>query len=518
MPHSPASNSAAPAPRLIFIYAAIVVGGLAIALDFASVDLALPALERDFGLDLDSVQWVINGYVLAFSVFMVVGGRLADTYGRKLIFLLGLGVFTVASLLGGAAWNGDVLIACRVLQGVGAAMLWPAMIGMGCGAVGDAKRPMVLGLLFATCAVGNAAGPVVGGALTEWFSWRWVLWVNVPMALFAIAVTAPTVPTDHPSRGTAVRNDYLGMTVLTGGLVALMLLAYQAAGPDWMSARTVGFAVAAAALLGAFPFLERRAPEPLIPLELMRNKEIATLCFSVLAICQLFFIVLLYFTQYGMKFLGEGPVAAGSRVVQFMISYGITSYFGGPLMKLVGSRRLLVIGLIMSAAASVLLGFCGPGGSWLPFNLGLVALGLGVGAVIPTVNCRAIGTVGTDRASLVSGVVFMCQLAGSALMLAVNTAIFTAVAMAHLGRGAAAAGVTLSADQQQAVSAILTGARTVHLIPPATVGDAAEIAALVTAAYTSGMQVVMWLGAGMLVVALLLVLRFVPNRAEEAAG
>ena len=155
-----------------FIYAAIIMGTLAIALDFASVDLALPALEHQFGLNLETVQWVINGYILAFSVLMVTGGRLADGYGRKRIFLIGMGVFAFASLLGGAAWSGGSVIAFRVLQGVGAAMLWPAMIGMACAALGDDKRALALGLIFGTCSVGNAAGPVLGGALTQYLSWR----------------------------------------------------------------------------------------------------------------------------------------------------------------------------------------------------------------------------------------------------------------------------------------------------------------------------------------------------------
>jgi len=168
----------------IFIYVAIIIGALAISLDFASVDLALPALEIQYGLDLESVQWVINGYVLAFAVLMVAGGRLADAYGRKSIFLIGMGVFAISSLFGGMAWSGGTVIAFRVLQGVGAALLWPAMIGMACAAVGEANRGFALGLIFGTCSLGNAAGPVVGGALTEWFSWRWVLWINVPMAFW----------------------------------------------------------------------------------------------------------------------------------------------------------------------------------------------------------------------------------------------------------------------------------------------------------------------------------------------
>ena len=134
---SPTEAPAGASDGQLFLYASIIIGSLAIALDFASVDLALPALEKQFGLDLEGVQWVINGYVLAFSVFMVAGGRLADAYGRKRVFLIGMGLFALTSLLGGTALNGGSVIAFRVLQGMGAALLWPAMIGMACAALGD---------------------------------------------------------------------------------------------------------------------------------------------------------------------------------------------------------------------------------------------------------------------------------------------------------------------------------------------------------------------------------------------
>lgn len=498
-----------------FIYAAIIIGSLAIALDFASVDLALPALEQQFGLNLETVQWVINGYVLAFAVLMVTGGRLADGYGRKRVFLIGMGVFAFASLLGGAAWSGGSVIAFRVLQGVGAAMLWPAMIGMACGALGDDRRALALGLIFGSCSVGNAAGPVLGGALTQYLSWRWVLWVNVPMAIFAMLVTLWKVPWDR-SEGARPRNDYIGMSLLTFGLVAFMLFIYQS--DDWGLGdfRTIGLAVATIALLGLFPFFEHRTREPLVPPDIMRNREIQTLCLCTMVMCQLFFIVLLYVTQYGMKFLGQDPVQAGMRVVQFMLTYGVISYFGGPLCKWFGSRQLILIGLVSATAASVLLGLVGPGGGWLAFNGSMVLLGIGVGAVIPTISVRAIETVGTSKASLVSGITFLCQLAGAAAMLAINTVIFEAVSAGRVKQLFDTQNVTLTASQQTAVGALLNGPGSIHEIPAALVKDTGNAANLVAQAYGDGLQVVLWFSAVLVVVVLLLVLRFVPRKSQPS--
>ncbi|MEX1118193.1 MAG: MFS transporter [Terrimicrobiaceae bacterium] len=500
--------------RNLFIYAAIVMGALAIALDFASVDLALPALERQFALDLVSVQWVINGYVLAFAVMMVAGGKIADAYGRKTIFLIGMGIFALASLLGGMAWSGGSVIGFRVLQGVGAALLRPAMIGMACAAVGDAKRGFALGLIFGTCSLGNAAGPVVGGALTEWFSWRWVLWVNVPMALLAMVITIWSVPKDAEIRGPRPRNDYAGMVALTGGLVALMIVVYQVQPWGWSNPKILGLSMLAIVLLGAFPFIEKRAAEPLVPLDLMRNREFQTLCVCVMVICQLFFIVLLYFTQFAMKFLGDDPIAAGLRVVVFMLSYGVVSYFGGPLTKRFGTRSLLLVGLVSAGLASLVLGWVGPGASWLPFNALLVLLGIGVGAVIPTVSARAIETAGTEKASLVSGITFMCQLAGSALMLAVNTAIFTTASTHHLNQLFAKEGVTLTSAEEAAVGNVMAGARNIHQLhlKNHTIAEVGDLAQIVTQAYLHGLQVIMGLSAVLVLVSFLMVLCFVPGR------
>ncbi len=490
------------------------MGALAIALDFASVDLALPALEQQFHLDFVSVQWVINGYVLAFAVLMVAGGKVADAYGRKTVFLIGMGIFALASLLGGMAWSGGSVIGFRVFQGLGAAMLWPAMIGMACAAVGDAKRGFALGLIFGTCSLGNAAGPVVGGALTEWFSWRWVLWVNVPMALFAMVITFWSVPKDVKHSGPRPHNDYAGMVSLTGGLVALMIVVYQVQAWGWTDPKILALSALAIVFLAAFPFIEKRAIEPLVPLDLMRSREFQTLCVCVMVICQLFFIVLLYFTQFAMKFLGDDPITAGLRVVVFMLSYGVVSYFGGPLTKVFGTRTLLIVGLICAGLASVLLGLVGPGASFLPFHSLLILLGVGVGAVIPTVSARAIETAGTEKASLVSGITFMCQLAGSAFMLAVNTAIFTAVSTLRLRHLFAKEGVTLTPSEETAVGNVMAGAQNIHQLhlQNHTIAEVGDLAHIVTQSYLDGLQVIMWFSAVLVVISFVMVLRFVPGR------
>ncbi len=505
-------------PKPFFIYLSVFLGSLAISLDFASVDLALPSLERDYDLNLDQVQWVINGYVIAFAVLMVTGGRFADAYGRKRIFLLGMAIFGLSSLVGGMAWSGGSIIAFRVLQGVGAALMWPAMIGLACAAVGEKNRGFALGLVMGTCSIGNAAGPVVGGALTLWLSWRWVLWINVPMAALAMLITALTVPRDPPVEGPRPQNDFLGMAILTVGLVALMVVAYQVQTWGWSSGKTLGLLALAVLLLGTFPWVERRVPEALVPPALMRNPEFLTLCLSAMVICELFFVVLLYFTQYAMKFRGDNPMWAGACVVPFMLSYGVVSYAGGPLYARFGARRLLAWGLGATIIAGVLLAAGGMNGEGWIYNGALILLGLGVGAVIPTISTRAIETVGVAHASLASGVTFMCQLSGAALLLAVTTALFTYGTNRTLHEQLALNGLTLSPVQAQKVDALLAGGKTLHTFVKEPDLNPSTLLTSVTVAYQSGLQLALWASTGLVVFTLLLVLRFVPPRATTIAA
>jgi DHA2 family methylenomycin A resistance protein-like MFS transporter len=301
-------------------------------------------------------------------------------------------------------------------------------------------------------------------------------------------------------------------------LVALMLFVYQVQPWGWGDPRTIALLVTGVVMLAAFPFVERKAAEALIPTDLMRNREIMTLCLCSMVICQLFFIVLLYFTQYAMKFLGEDPMWAGARVVQFMLTYGIVSYFGGPLSAWLGTRKLLVVGLGCATVASILLSIFGPGAPWLIFNVSLSLLGVGVGAVIPTVSARAIETAGADRASLVSGITFMCQLAGSALMLAINTALFSAVAFHRLDTILASGKISLDAGDQETVEAVMTGAQTVRAFHLPDASELDGLAASVSQAYQGGLQIVLWVSAALVFLTLLLVLRFVPRRTEAVAS
>jgi MFS family permease len=251
---------------------AMALAVLVVANDFTALSVALPAMEREFGADVTTVQWVINGYALVFGVLIVTGGRLADMFGRRKIFFIGAGLFALFSVIGGFAPNVAVLLACRALMGVGGALMWPAILGMTYALLPSNKAGLAGGLIIGAAGFGNATGPLIGGFLTDAVSWRWIFFLNLPIAVFAIAATARIVPADE-GKLTDHRIDYGGIAGLSIGLLALLLALDVGIDLGWTDPLIIGLFVLTVAALVGFAMIERRvgtialvpprgAPEP----------------------------------------------------------------------------------------------------------------------------------------------------------------------------------------------------------------------------------------------------------------
>src|ERR671937_3203432 len=208
---------------------AMGLGVIVVANDFTALNVALPSIEHDFNVDVGTAQWVINAYALTFGMAIVAGGRLADLFGRRRIFFVGSAFFAGFSLLGGAAQDSIWLIAMRVGMGIGAAMMWPAILGMTYAALPHSKAGLAGGLILGAAGLGNAVGPLLGGVLTDELSWRWIFYANVPIAAFGIAATLYAIKPDAP--GPRQRIDYRGVVTLSAGLVALLIALDQSS--DW---------------------------------------------------------------------------------------------------------------------------------------------------------------------------------------------------------------------------------------------------------------------------------------------
>src|SRR6201996_6210716 len=209
---------------------AIGIATVTIANDFSAINVALPTMEGDFHTNINTIQWVVNAYALTFGVLIVTGGRLADMFGRRLCFFLGAGIFAAMSAAGGAAPTETWLIASRALMGIGGALMWPAILGMTYAILPEEKAGLAGGIIIGAAGLGNAAGPLIGGVLTDALSWRWIFFLNVPISVFAVAVTYFLVHVKEPEGGER-RLDYAGIGALSVGLVSLLVALDQA--DDW---------------------------------------------------------------------------------------------------------------------------------------------------------------------------------------------------------------------------------------------------------------------------------------------
>jgi EmrB/QacA subfamily drug resistance transporter len=404
-----------------------------IANDFTALSVAIPNIENDLHTTLNKAQWVINGYALVFGVLIVTGGRLADLFGRKRTFMVGAAVFAVFSLLAGLMPSVWPLILCRGLMGVGGALIWPAILGMTYALLPDSKAGLAGGLILGVAGLGNAVGPMLGGVLTDELSWRWVFFLNLPITLFAMLVTWREVP-EATAGGGERRIDAAGIVVLTTAIVAILVALDQGADTGFGDPLIVGLVVAGVALLGCFLLVERRqGGAALVPRDALRNRVFAASCGAVLLLSAIFFAVLLYLPQFMEKVLGWSALRAGVGLLPLMGVFAATSFAAGSLYGRLGARVVVSAGAACLGIGMLLLSFLDRSSSYLPLVPGMVVVGLGVGLFYSSITTTAVTALDPSRASLAGGIVYMCQIAGGAVGLGLNTAIVSAGA--RLARG-----------------------------------------------------------------------------------
>jgi EmrB/QacA subfamily drug resistance transporter len=401
--------------------AAVVV----IANDFTAVNVALPTMERDFDTDINTIQWVINAYALTFGVMIVTGGRLADMFGRRNAFFLGSAIFASMSALGGAAPTETWLIAARVLMGIGGALMWPAILGMTYEILPEEKAGLAGGIIIGAAGLGNAVGPLLGGVLTDALSWRWIFFLNVPIAAFAAAVTYLLVHVKEPETDEH-RIDYAGVTALSVGLVSLLVALDQVADWGWNDPRVIGLLVLALATLVAFLPIERRAgAHALVPREVMRNESFTASCLAVLFMAATFFAALLYLPQFMQKQLDYSPLEAGVGMLPFLAVFALSSFAAGPLYNRLGAKPLAVVGAALIALGPFLLSFLDESSGYSALIPGMVVLGIGAGSFIPTATTAGVTSVDESQTSLAGGIVYMFQIAGGSIGLGLTTTVFS---------------------------------------------------------------------------------------------
>jgi len=396
-----------------------------IANDFSAINVALPTMEQDFETDVNTIQWVVNAYALTFGVLIVTGGRLADMFGRRNAFFLGTAIFASMSALGGAAPTEAFLIGARVLMGVGGALMWPAILGMTYELLPEEKAGLAGGIIIGAAGLGNAIGPLIGGVLTQELSWRWIFFLNVPIAAFAVGVTWFLVHVEEPEAGDR-RIDYPGIAAVSVGLVSLLVALDQVADWGWSDPRVIGLLALAAATLIAFLPLERRAgAHALIPRAVMRNESFTASCIAVLFMSATFFASLLYLPQFMEKQLDYTPLEAGLGMLPFLATFAAVSFVAGPLFNRLGAKTLAVFGAACITLAPFLFSMADGDSGYGSLVLGMVILGIGIGSFYPTATTAGVTSVDESQTSLAGGIVYMFQIAGGSIGLGLTTTVFS---------------------------------------------------------------------------------------------
>jgi EmrB/QacA subfamily drug resistance transporter len=399
---------------------------LVIANDFSAVNVAIPTMEEDFSTGVNTIQWVVNAYALTFGVMIVTGGRLADMFGRRRAFFLGTAIFASMSALGGAAQSEAWLIATRVLMGIGGALMWPAILGMTFALLPAEKAGLAGGIILGAAGLGNAIGPLIGGVLTDALSWRWIFFLNVPIAAFAVFVTYRLVEVEEPEVE-GQRIDYPGIAAISVGLVSLLVALDQVDDWGWGDPRVVAMLALAAILIAAFVPIERRAGmSALIPRAVMRNESFRASCVAITLMSATFFAALLYLPQFMQKHLGYSPLEAGVGILPFLGTFAVVSFIAGPLYNRVGAKPLAVVGAACITIAPFAFSQVSEGSGYGSLVAGMLILGVGIGSFYPTATTAGVTSVDESQSSLAGGILYMCQIAGGAIGLGLTTTVFSA--------------------------------------------------------------------------------------------
>jgi EmrB/QacA subfamily drug resistance transporter len=399
----------------------VCFGQFMVILDATIVNVALPSIQTDLKLSTEQLQWIVNSYTLLFGGFLLLGGRAADLLGRRALFLAGLGLFSAASAVNALANTGEVLIIARGVQGLGAALVSPAALSILTTTFAEGEeRTRAMGVWGAIAGAGGAFGLLIGGILTDVFSWPWIFLVNIPIGIGTALAALRFVP---ESRGTMTerRFDLAGAVSVTAGLLVLVYAIVRAQVKGWGSLHTLGLTAVALALLVAFVIIERRSVAPLVRLGLLRVRTLATANGVLFVVAGGLFGMFFFASLYVQRILGYSPLKAGLAFLP--VTFGIIA--GATLASTVLIRRLgvkptVVGGMSLAAAGLVVLAVTTKvDGSYLGILFGLVPMSIGMGCTFVPLTLVATTGVDAEDAGLASGLFNTFQQIGGALGLAV---------------------------------------------------------------------------------------------------
>lgn len=408
------------------ILALLAVAQFMVVLDIAIVNVALPSIAKDLNFASGDLQWVITAYTLTFGGFLLLGGRVADLYGRRNIFIWAVAAFALTSLLAGMAQSDTHLILARAAQGLAGAIMSPAALSIVLTSFAEGKeRNKAMGVWAAVAAGGAAAGVLLGGVLTQYLNWRWNFFVNVPVGIAVVLAAARLLPHHIGEENQKIKLDLPGATLATLGLMSLVYGLSRAPSQGWDSLAVWGFITAGLALFVAFLWNEKRTPQPLLPLSLFKIRSVLGANLAFLAISCTLFSMFFFLTLYIQTVLGYSPIKTGLSFLPVTFIVGITSGVVANLVGKIGYKPPMVLGPLVLAVGLLILSITMKVGGdyWHNVFPGLATCALGMGLTFVSGTLAATAGVPKHLSGIASGVLNTSQQVGGALGLAILSAV-----------------------------------------------------------------------------------------------
>jgi EmrB/QacA subfamily drug resistance transporter len=415
----------------------VCIGTFMLLLDVTIVNVALPKIQAGLHSSFVDLQWVIDAYALTLAALLLTAGSLADLLGRRRIFTIGLVVFSTASLLSGLAQSPLMLNLSRGLQGIGGAMMFATSLALLGNAYRGRERGIAFGVWGAVTGAAVSIGPVIGGALTDAFSWRWIFLVNVPIGAIALVLTLSKVAESRDPQG--ARLDIPGVLTFTGALATLVLGLIESSQKGWGSALVEGCLIASVVLIGAFVVVERRQRAPMLDLSLFRRPAFDGASLVAFSLSASIFAMFLYITLYLQDLLGLSPLGAGLRLLTLSGAILVVSGLAGRLTTVVPVRLLMGAGLALVGLSLLLMRGLTAGSQWTHLLPGFIVGGIGVGLINPPLASTAIAVVPPRQAGMGSGINSTFRQVGIATGIAALGSIFTSEVRSHVTAGLSAA-------------------------------------------------------------------------------
>jgi EmrB/QacA subfamily drug resistance transporter len=393
-------------------------------LDTGALFTALPRMQRELHANLASLQWTVNSYGIAFAAGILTAAALGDRFGRRRVFNLGLTLFTLSSAACALAPNTAELTVARTVQGLGAAAVLPLSLTILTTAYPPHRRGLIVGIYGGLAGLAVAAGPVIGGVVTEGLDWHWIFWLNVPIGLLATTLTTRLLPESH---GAPERLDLPGVTLVTAGVVSLVWALVRANDTGWSSPEIVGTLVAGCVLLVTFVRWERGTHAPMLPMRLFRSRAFAVGNVTMFLMTGATFAAAFLITQEFQFARGYSPISTGLRLLPFFGTPMVVSPLAGALSDRIGRRPIMVTGLTLQA-----LGFAWVAArgslhtSWIELVIALLVAGVGVSMALPTVPTAVLNSVAETEMGKASGINYMAQRFGAVFAIAIASTVFSA--------------------------------------------------------------------------------------------